>query len=620
VGRSHRRRSTSSALVPADQARTKALLAERNQLQDTVDLLQESIAELQLAMEDVGWTRMLAQAETEFTRDGLTRITAACRLFTIKNPLVRRGFTLRSAYIWGQGVEIAARATGKNRENDAEQDVNQVVQDFLDDPGNRQVLFDAAAQQRAERALFTDGNLFIACWTKPTTGRVQVRTLPWDEIQDVITNPDDASEPWFYKRVWQENTVNYSTGVPETGVRTAYYPALGYRPRGKDRPKTIGGHKVHWDAPVRHIKVNDQQGWRWGIGDAYAALDWARAYKEFLEAWATLVKALSRFAWRLTAKGSQRGQARARLAAAPGRDPQTGQAQDVGATAIIPPEMALEAIPKSGAVIDAESGKPLASMVASALDVPLTMLLADPGQTGARAVAETLDQPTELVMKQRQQVWAEALRDILTYVIAEAVRAPRGPLKGTVARDPVTGQETITLAGDTPMTVDIAFPDPDDIDPATLVKAIVDAASTGTVPPELILRWLLTALGERNIDEILDRLTGENGEFLWPNAPPLAGSAAADAQRAGEDPAAVGPGPMGGLEGEPADEPLPADGQRQFDADWRQSDLDWGLFGGGRPAGAANDGGASADAEGPPAGEEEPDEEEDIDLARFRVS
>jgi len=77
---------------------------------------------------------------------------------------------------------------------------------------------------------------------------------------------------------------------------------------------------------------------------------------------------------------------------------------------------------------------------------------------------------------------------------------------------------------------------------------------------------------------------------------------------------------MGGLEGEPADEPLPADGQRQFGADWRQSDLDWGLFGGGRPAGAANDGGASADVEGPPAGEEEPDEEEDIDLARFRVS
>jgi hypothetical protein len=38
----------------------------------------------------------------------------------------------------------------------------------------------------------------------------------------------------------------------------------------------------------------------------YAALDWARAYKEFLEDWASIAKALSRFAWKSrTRQGNQ---------------------------------------------------------------------------------------------------------------------------------------------------------------------------------------------------------------------------------------------------------------------------------------------------------------------------
>lgn len=532
-----------------------ARLSEQNAgLVGTVELLEESVAELQLAMEDVGWTRMLAAAEHEFTRDGLTRITAGCRLFAIKNPLIVRGLALRQAYVWSQGVEIAARATGKNRENPAEQDVNEVVQAFLADAGNRQAFTDASAQLRNERALFTDGNLFLACWTRPTTGFVQVRALPWDEIQDIICNPQDASEPWFYKRVWHETTTDYTSGLPQTVTQTAYYPALGYRPTGRgQKPRTIGGHKVHWDAPVRHVKVNDQQGWKWGIGDAYAALDWARAYKEFLEAWSTLVKALSRYAYRLTAKGSQRAQAKAKVAAAPARDPLTGAAQDVGATMLLPPDMLLEAVPKTGATIDSESGRPLAAMVATALGVPVTMLLGDPGVTGARATAETLDQPTELVMQQRRQVWAEALRDIIGYVITESVRASRGRLQGTIDVDPITGRETVTLAGDTVATVDITWPDLDDTDVKTLVEAVKLAADTGTVPPEIILRLLLTALGERNVDEIVDRLVDDEGRFQWPSAPGL-GSTAVDVARAGGDPADVGSGRMALDDPDPPDD------------------------------------------------------------------
>jgi hypothetical protein len=90
-------------------------------------------------------------------------------------------------------------------------------------------------------------------------------------------------------------------------------------------------------------------------------------------------------------------------AARPGTDPITGAADGPGrATAVMSPDATMAPMHSSGATIDSGSGKPLAGMVAAALDVPITMLLADPGVTGARATAETLDKPLELTTGSRR--------------------------------------------------------------------------------------------------------------------------------------------------------------------------------------------------------------------------
>jgi hypothetical protein len=537
------------------EPRAAALEQQLDYALNNLELAQESIADLQLAMDDVGWQRIIAGAEQEFTREGLRSISAACRIYSLKNPLVRRGMGLRTCYVWGQGVEISARANGRKPD---EQDVNTVLQQFLDDPGNRRVLFGAEAQQRIERALGTDGNLFLSLWTRPASGKVQVRVLPWDEITDVVRNPDDSSEPWFYHRRWQETELGPDAMQRPTTVREALYPALSYRPKSK--PKTVSSIEVRWDAPVRHVKVNDLEGWRFGVPDAYAAIDWARAYKDFLEDWARLVKALSRFAWRTTAKGAGQASAiKAKIGASPARNPATGEIATVGNTAVIGEGQILEAIPKSGATIDSESGRPLAMMVAAALGVPVTMLLADPGQTGARATAETLDQPTELEMESRRSLWSDVLRDVTEHVVRESVRAPKGLLKGKVVADG-DGIETVELAGKTEGTVDIAWPDLKDLDQAKVITAITTAMSTMTIPPEIGLRLLLQALGVDSVDEIVDEMTDADGNFLWPGAPNLAaGPDATNRAGNGQDPAGAGTGPMVG-DGPPADGTPPAAG------------------------------------------------------------
>lgn len=513
--------------------------AERRQS----EFLQETLADLEARMYEPGWQRLTAYAEQEFTRPGLQQITAVCRIMAIKNPLIKRGLALRQAYVWGKGVSTTAR----------DEQVNGVIQDFLDDPGNRRVFSGAQASEQLERALGTDGNVFFALFTAPKSGRVQVRTLPWDEITDVITNPEDRSEPWFYRREWWAEYRDPSTGGLIQKRRLAYYSALGYRPL--KRPPKIqdvcgaGPVNVLWDAPVLHVKVGGLTEWKFGIGDAYAAIDWAQAYKEFLTDWATLVKALSRFAWKLTSKGTKQAAAKAKLSAGASVDPVSGERRFAGATASLPPDMALEAVPKTGATIDSESGRPLAAMVAAALDVPVTMLLGDPGTTGARATAETLDTPTEQAAELRRAVWTDARQAVYDHVIRESVRAPEGALKGRIVRDEF-GRETVELAGGMDGTVDISWPDIDDTPVLTLVQAIVQADSTTRVPPLVTARLLLQALGVSDVDEILDQLTDDQGRYLPPDGGGGgAGQAAVDAFRRGEDPAALFAGQPNGDEG-----------------------------------------------------------------------
>jgi hypothetical protein len=146
----------------------------------TVEHLQETLADLELRMYEPGWQMLVAGGRDEFSRAGLTRITAVCRLMALKNPLIKRGIALRIAYVWGQGLTVAARGNGKTVKGRAGQDVNAVVQAFLDDDSNQRTFTSHQAQEELERALGTDGNVFLALFTSPSTGRVQVRVLPWD--------------------------------------------------------------------------------------------------------------------------------------------------------------------------------------------------------------------------------------------------------------------------------------------------------------------------------------------------------------------------------------------------------------------------------------------------------
>lgn len=482
---------------------------------NNVELLAESMADLELALEDRGWMTLTAQAQQEFSLWGLKQAAQLARIMAVANPLIKRGLEIRHGYIFGSGIEIMAKTA-----DDDIQDLNEVVQRFTEDPSNKRSFVSAGAQEMLDQALGTDGNVFLAGFTTPTNGRVQVRQIPFDQIDDIICNPDDITDPWYYKRTFSEMVLT-TTGQTMPGLtRTVYYPALGYQPAPGQRFTTINGWPVAWDAPVQHTAVHRQTGWKFGIGDAYAGMAWARAYKDFLGDWATLVKALSRYAWQTQVKGSKVAKTAVKLAETPSIDPRTREPNRAGATYVSTAGESLEAVPKTGATIDSGSGQPLATMVAASFGIPVTELLGDPGTTGARAVAETLSAPTRLTMQGRQQLWNDSFSEWAKYQIDQAVISPRGGLRGSYSTDPYTGLRTVVLEGKQRPIIEIGWPNLDDDNALPQVQAIVLADQTQKVPPKVTARLLMTALGVDDIDQHLQDMEDDQGNWIDPYANP----------------------------------------------------------------------------------------------------
>jgi hypothetical protein len=496
----------------------REISTELSSLRANEEFLKESIAELELALEDVGWRQLRVGNNREFSASGLRNIRAIARLFFIKNPLIQNACRIQSNYVWGQGFSVNAET----------EIINDVIQMFMDDPKNTSSFTGHAAKLELERALLTQGDIFAALFTNASNGRVIVRTIHPDEIDDIITDPDDSKSPWFYKRVWQESAFDPKSGIVNAVSQTRYYPDWRIvNDKSVQIPNQIGGFDVAVDSPIYHIKVGGFGDMRFGIPEVYAALDWARAVTNNLADHSSILKAHTRFAAKLTTKGGPLAvsAAKKRLATTLNADGagsrETNPPSTTGATFIGSKEVDWNPIKFGDALPDPEtSGRPLRLMVSAATGIPETILMGN-ADVGNLATAKTLDRPTELQMSNRQTLWSGVYADILNYVIDAACRAPNGKLAkfSHPEQDDYLGLERwviddpdATESGPADRTISVTFPSILHHDTLQLVQAIVEAATLGGKPTaglfddRTVARMLLGALGEDNTDEILDIL------------------------------------------------------------------------------------------------------------------
>jgi hypothetical protein len=484
------------------------LLQEVEEKDNNLELFQERMAELELALEDVNWMRVTLTGEEEFSRRGLQKICDLARLMFIKNPLIKRQVLVQALYVWAQGITVRAK----------DKRLNAVLQAFWDDEKNRSELTSHGARFQKDIDLAVDGNLFFVFFTRPTDGRVRVRTIPTDEIYEIISNPQDAKSPWYYHRKWSEKQLDVSSGNLKSVSKQAYYPDWRYKPTTK--PTKIGKWPVQWDSPIYHVKSGGLAGWKFGVSEVYASIDWARAYKEFLEDWSSLTRAYSRFAWKLTTRGGKKGVAAAKAklgttlgTGSEGIGIETNPPPVTASTAIIGEGHDLEPMQLRGANVSAEDGRRLLLMVAASAGLPETYF--GDVSVGTLATGKTLDRPTELMMRNRQTMWMDVLHDIIMFVITAAANASDEPLKdvATVMKTSDNGEleEVIQWSDGVDPHLDIDFPPILERDVLATIQSIVEAVTLNGKPiaifdEPIVARLLLSGLAQDDVDELMTAL------------------------------------------------------------------------------------------------------------------
>lgn len=490
--------------------------------------LTERLASLEMALESANWRMLSMQADQEFSREGLRLIVELCRIMFLKNPLVKRAVEVKRLYLWGQGISFKA----------ADESVQVALSAFLDDQANQAELTSHQARMLKEVERQTDGNLFFVFFVNSVTGRVRVRTIPMEEIDTIVCNPDDAKSPWYYRRSWTQTRLDPRSGATEMVSASAYYPDWRYMPTV--RPPSIGGVLVRWETPVYHVRTGGFSNWQFGVPEVYAALDWARAYKEFLEDWASIVRAYRRFAFQLSTPGGKSAIAAAKSKLATtygssGTGAETNPAPVVGSTFVAGDGVSMTPVRTAGATVSAEDGRRLLLMVAAAVGLPETFF--GDVSVGTLATASSLDRPTELMMLDLQTLWADIHQGIFAFVLLQAVKAPQGPLRSlaTLIRETDGAEivETISWNADVNPHIDIDFPPIRSAGTDEQVTAIIKSATldgktlAGTLDLPTVTRMLLVALGEDDVEEVM--------ATLFPDGEPVADPSRPEGTRSGTD-------------------------------------------------------------------------------------
>jgi hypothetical protein len=467
--------------------------------------LQEQLRTLEFMLDSLEWRAIGSQAEQEFSRAGLRNISQLARVMFLKNPLINRGVNVKRFYVWGQGWTIRAQ----------DEQIQAVIDDFLYDQKNDDAFGSHEARMGLEQELQIDGNLFFCFFVNSITGKIRIRTISFEQIEDVYYNPDDGKEPWYYRRSWGQSTLDTTNGVVEQKMQTAYYPDWRYNPVNK--PKTIAGYPVNWSSPLYHVKVGGFGNWKFGVSEVYAAIDWARAYKAFLEDWASIVRAYRKFAFQLTAPSNQAVAAvKSKLTTSiPGLD-QLAQPPPLTASTFVATDgYKLDAVKTQGATVSADDGRRMLLMAAAVLGLPETFF--GDASVGTLATAQSLDRPTELMMIDRQTLWRDMTLNIIEFVQLWAVKAAQGELTTmghveTVIEDGQICEDVVWNDG-VDGGVSVYFPPIVQHDIPAIVNATVQAATlgaagtlAGTIDLPTLSRILLNELGVPDADEIVERL------------------------------------------------------------------------------------------------------------------
>lgn len=501
---------------------------ERDQLEEAYEsemrMLQRQIEALgELSLNAVPNQDALA-IPPERRKDEIKR----ARKIRASNPIAKRSVTLVVHYTLGDGVTVKAQDP---------QFVGPVINEFWNDPDNKIALTSHEAMSELVDSLMVDGELYLAFFIGEN-GEVKVRTIDPLEIDDVITHPDDARRPLLYKRTFKRRTYDAKRDeyVIDSQPRVLYYRDIENRFNEIDPdrdPIPVPANKLA-PAYIYHVKINKQG--KFGSSELYASLEWARAFKTFMDDRVAINKAAAAITHVRKVAGTPEA-VRQAARAVPGQygDPsrflpngvaRTTAAWVVNSDAIQDQWMKTD----TGALNAIEDARMLLMIFGAGVGIPMHWL--GEGGDANLATAAAMNEPVIRQFQFWQQLWRGIFTVIFRVVILEAVR--HGRIPGEIIEDPERG--TLVYALKKYGEVDRGVPENDeeqkrweaernqpisdwvDIDfPPIILKDVKNEliaieALGRLMPPgnleavKVIVSMALTALGINDVDKVMDQI------------------------------------------------------------------------------------------------------------------
>lgn len=381
---------------------TEALEAadQRLNLSETQAMrLEERLSSLDMYLDQRGWVDAYQYGDSGPSLTQLHEVSKQIRNLVAMNVHIKRGYRLRVGYVWDGGVHydnIPASVDGRSRTAN--------VRGMIDNPINQRYFFSQRAHEERELACYADSQPFYVGDDSDKT----IRSLIFDEITADYRNPDQRDEVWAYRRTWS----HYTPGelVPVTKSEW-YFVNLFWDKRTKTISYNGKAEPVHPTKRVFGGPVNSATGWAYGVPDALSAIAWARLYREFLISGKRATDAMANLLF-VAKAATQSGADNAAMQLA---------GSTAGSTAVIGAANSLQALGTAGRGFDLDSGRPLIAAVATAIEVSVIDLTADPGAAGSSyGSAQTLVPSSKLAMKARRQYHIDLDTEVLKWMGADS--------------------------------------------------------------------------------------------------------------------------------------------------------------------------------------------------------
>ena len=342
-------------MTPFAFLRTRADEASlRQQIANQSGLLQEarrSIADLELAIEDRGWTRWGNDHKVDgLSLESIKDSAEELRAWVAGGGIMKRIIELRGTYVYGDGVGFKG--------------IPDEAKPFFDNENNVAKVFSVTALQEINRAHGTDGQIVFLVHKKSH----EIIRLPLDQMESPYVDADDPERIWYIRRAYTRPTVAH----PEGEKYDKYIRATTAPSHAKKQGSVQAGpnETVEIDSNYTALvwRVNGQTGWLFGIPDLFASLQWAEKYTGYLKNQDRFAEALASIAWQYKgATGDQAKKMAATIATARGD-------KTVAGTQAMTEGMEAKPLPGNSDVTFA-NGDPLAGQAAAAGEVPLEAVL-----------------------------------------------------------------------------------------------------------------------------------------------------------------------------------------------------------------------------------------------------